>query len=109
MTAFDFYDDRALLERLSTGLKRRSQEVIFLVGAPLSAPISTGSIGVPDAEGMIDLIRAEFDSEPLEKDALDRQLTDSGTRRYQAAFSFLQGRRGQQTVNEVVCKAVLAT
>jgi tetratricopeptide (TPR) repeat protein len=108
MTVFDFYDDRALLERLSTGLKRRNQEVIFLVGAPLSAPISPGSRGVPDAEGMIDLIRAEFGGEPLERDALERQLTDSGARRYQAAFSFLQGRRGQQTINEVVCRAVLA-
>jgi len=40
---FDFYDEDALLERLSNGLKRRGQEVVFLVGAPLSAPIKPGA------------------------------------------------------------------
>jgi hypothetical protein len=85
--SFDFYDEQALLERLSTGLKKRTQEVIFLVGAPLSAPDGLGAPGVPRVDGMIDLIRQEFDGEPAEQDALERELVSSGARRYQAAFS----------------------
>jgi hypothetical protein len=57
---------------------------------------------------MIDLIRSEFSVNPDEGTALERELSRSGQRKYQAAFSFLQGRRGQQTANEIVCKAVLA-
>jgi tetratricopeptide (TPR) repeat protein len=105
--SFDFYDEQALLERLSTSLRKRTREVVFLVGAPLSAPLNIGQAGVPDSEGMIDLIRREFDGETTEREALETQIGSSQGRRYQAAFSFLQGRRGQQTVNEIVCKAVL--
>ncbi len=102
----DFHNQQALLDRLSTGLRKRKQEAVFLVGAPLSAP-RNGAPGVPDVTGIIDLIRQEFE-EPPEKSELEKALTASGARRYQAAFSFLQGRRGQQTVNEIVCKAVFA-
>ena len=104
----EFHDESALLDRLSTGLTRRPQEVIFLVGAPLSSPLSTGLPGVPDVNGMIDLIRSEFSVDPAERAALEQELSRSGKRIYQAAFSFLQGRRGQQTANEVVSRAVLA-
>jgi SIR2-like protein len=105
----EFHDESALLDRLSTGLSRRPQEVIFLVGAPLSSPMSPGLPGVPGVDGMIDLIRNEFSADAAERTALDRDLSHSGQRKYQAAFSFLQGRRGQQTANEIVCRAVLAT
>jgi tetratricopeptide (TPR) repeat protein len=104
----EFHDESALLDRLSTGLRRRQQEVIFLVGAPLSSPMSPGLPGVPGVDGMIDLIRGEFGIDPAERMALERELSRSGQRIYQAAFSFLQGRRGQQTANEIVCRAVLA-
>ena len=105
---FEFHDEAALLDRLSTGLKRRSQEVIFLVGAPLSAPLKPGNPGVPDVNGMIELIRQEFGSAPSEKLVLEAQLATSGKRIYHVAFSFLQGRRGQQTANEIVSRAVLS-
>jgi tetratricopeptide (TPR) repeat protein len=103
-----FHDESALLDRLSNGLTRRPQEVVFLVGAPLSSPMSLGSPGVPGVEGMIDLIRSEFCANPDEATALERELGRSDQRKYQAAFSFLQGRRGQQTANEIVCRAVIA-
>lgn len=104
----EFHDETALLDRLSTGLNKRPQEVIFLVGAPLSAPLSPDSLGVPGVSGMIDLIRKEFSSDSAELQAFEKELRTSGERIYQAAFSFLQGRRGQQTANEIVCRSVLA-
>ena len=73
-----FHDEAALLDRLSTGLSRRPQEVIFLVGAPLSSPMLSGLPGVPDVGGMIDLIRSEFDSDPAERLALEQELSRSG-------------------------------
>jgi hypothetical protein len=106
--SFSFYDDEALLHRLTTGLKKRPQEIIFLVGAPLSAPLTISSPGVPDATGIIDLIRKEFEGEVSEKTALEKELSKAGKTIYQTAFSFLQGRRGQQTANEIVVKAVLS-
>src|SRR3954464_2152130 len=107
--SLEFHDAAALLDRLSTGLSKRPQEVVFLVGAPLSSPVSPGAPGVPDVNGMIHLIRTEFDPGSAERAALEDELQAAGKRLYQAAFSFLQGRRGQQTANEIVCKAVLAS
>lgn len=106
--AFHYYDRTALIERLSTGLKRHRQEVVFLVGAPLSAPLQPGGPGVPGVEGIIDLIRDEFAGEPAQLSVLDEELKDAGAKRYQIAFVFLQGRRGQQAANEIVRTAVRA-
>src|SRR5271163_2805999 len=97
----EFHDESALLDRLSTALIRRPQEVIFLVGAPLSSPTGPGTPGVPGVAGVIELIRNEFGMDPDERAALMRELNRSGQKMYQAAFSFLQGRRGQQTANEI--------
>jgi hypothetical protein len=71
---FHFYDEAALLERLSKGLKKRSREVIFLVGTPLSAPIKPGDPGVPDVDGVIDLIREEFGDDTAQLSAFDSAL-----------------------------------
>jgi hypothetical protein len=96
---FDFYDESALLERLSKALRRRNQEVIFLVGAPMSAPPGPGSPGVPGVEGVIELIRSEFADDEQQLAALDQDLRRAEGRRYQTAFQFLQGRRGKSRDN----------
>jgi hypothetical protein len=89
--ALHFYDEDALLERLSKGLKKHSQEVIFLVGAPLSSPVTPRGPGVPGVEGVINLIRSEFHDDSAQSSALDQALERAGVRQYQAAFQFLQG------------------
>ena len=61
-----FYDEAALVERLSNGIRKRCQEVIFLLGAPMSAPMATGLPGVPAVQGIVDLITAEFRDEPAQ-------------------------------------------
>jgi tetratricopeptide (TPR) repeat protein len=104
----NYYDQEALLQRLSIGLRKRFQEVVFLVGAPLSAPSSAKSPGVPSVGGIIDLIRREFEGNTRELELFEREVTSSGLRKYQAAFMFLQGRRGQATANEIIRNAVLA-
>jgi hypothetical protein len=103
-----FYDEQALLDRLSKGIKKRSQEVVFLVGSPLSSPIPPAVLGVPGVDGVIDLIRREFDDDREELSALETALQSAGPSRYQEAFHFLQGRRGQQTANEIIRGAVCA-
>jgi hypothetical protein len=103
---YDFYDENALVERLSRALKKRHQETVFLVGAPLSAPVSPGLPGVPGVDGVINLIRSEFEDDACQLAALGEALKAAGDKRYQAAFQFLQGRRGQQTANEIVRTAV---
>jgi hypothetical protein len=97
-----FHDEGALLDRLSKGLKRRSQEVVFLVGAPLCQP------GVPGVEGVIDLIRNEFADDDQGVSAFNSRIEQARGNRYQEAFVFLQGRRGPQTANEIIRKAVFA-
>ncbi len=104
---FEFYDAAALLERLTGGLRGRSQEVVFLVGSPISAPLITGGTGVPDVNGVVQLIRDEFHDQPEQLSAFDRIVSEPHRHPYQAAFTFLLGRRGQRTVNEVVRKAVI--
>ena len=95
-----------LVERLSTSLCRRVQEVIFLVGSPLSKPIQRDSPGVPDVEGIIELIRQEFAGSPTQSNELERIILESGEKRYHSAFLFLQGHCGQQAANEIVRTAV---
>jgi hypothetical protein len=101
-----FHDKPALLDRLTNGLRRRSQEVVFLVGSPLSSPTDTGQPGVPGTDGVIELIRREFHNAPAQFAALEKQLGTAGQHKYQAAFRFLQGSRGQQAANDIVRTAV---
>jgi hypothetical protein len=106
---FDFYDEDALIERLSNGLRARTQEVVFLIGAPVSAPLEPGAPGVPPVNGVIELIRSEFIADPVQLQVFDQSLAADPLHRYQSAFKFLQGRRGPQAANEIVRRAVLAS
>ena len=107
LEAYYFHDEEALVERLSRGLQRRAQQVVFLVGSPLSMPFAKGMPGVPGVDGGIELIRKEFNDDASQMVTFNEALDKAGTNKYQAAFVFLQGRRGQQTANEIVRAAVL--
>ena len=54
------YDEAALLERLTIGIQKSGQGAIFLVGSALTAPDRKNAPGVPNVQGLIDLIRQEF-------------------------------------------------
>jgi len=92
-----FHDDTALLERLSRGLIKRRQEVVFLLGSALSMPMSAEAPGVPGVDGVIKLIQREFDEDDVQLEKFQHALA-SGVDRYQAAFVFLQGRCGHTAV-----------
>jgi hypothetical protein len=103
-TAADIpYDEAALFERLTTGVQRSNQPVIFLVGSGLIAPIKEGGAGVPGVRGVIELIKGEFDAP--QQIELEKQICENANP-YQAAFSFLLGRRGQQAANQIIRQAV---
>lgn len=109
--ALKYLDESVLIERLTNGLSGRNQEVVFLVGSPLSAPYPNSdpnAHGVPDVEGMIGLIRHVFKDDASQMGALVSQLNRSKERRYQAAFQFLLERRGPQAANDIIRSAVLA-
>jgi hypothetical protein len=55
-----FFDESALLDRLTSGTECSGRKVVFLVGAPLTAPIDVGAPGVSDVHTVIDLIKGEF-------------------------------------------------
>ena len=80
---------------------------MFLVGAPLSCSPDPNVLGVPDVDGVISLVKAEFTDFPEQLAELETKLIASPANRYQEAFWFLQGRRGQKAANEIVRKAVL--
>jgi tetratricopeptide (TPR) repeat protein len=69
----------------------------------LTAPISGEGAGVPGVRGVIELIKAEFDHP--QQIELEKQICTSANP-YQAAFSFLLGRRGQQAANHIIRQAV---
>ncbi|WP_081279286.1 SIR2 family protein [Rhizobium phaseoli] len=100
-----FFDASALIDRLTHGLKNSNKEVVFVVGAPLTAPHGSQS-GVDDVKAVIQLIRDEFSGEDDNLYKLDLAV-NTAENPYQAAFRFLQGRRGQDRANAVVRKAVL--
>jgi hypothetical protein len=102
-----FFNQTDLIHRLSFALRKRSQEVVFFLGAALSAPVSADGPGVLGADQLIDLIRTEFADDDAQLEEFDREVEVAGARRYQQAFLFLQGRLGQPTANEIVRAAVL--
>ncbi|MDB5596382.1 MAG: hypothetical protein JWM36_3343 [Hyphomicrobiales bacterium] len=97
------YQKEVLLERLTDGVRRSNGAVTFLVGSGLSAPYQSDSPGVPLSSGIIDLIKQEF--EPTQKEQLDAELA-AAENKYQAAFRFLQGRRGPEIASAIIKKAV---
>jgi hypothetical protein len=99
----EVHSPETLLDRLTNGVKRTSQPVTFLVGSAFSAPFPAGSPGVPTAEGIIELIKQDFDGAQLAD--LDSALEES-VNPYQTAFSFLQGHRGQSVANDIIKRAV---
>ena len=100
----DYYDDAALLDRLTIGVRRSGKEVVFLVGSAISAAPEMEGIGVPGVDGVIELIRQEFD-DPFQLAELEKVL-GSAPNKYQAAFAFLLGRRGQTAANEIIKRSV---
>jgi tetratricopeptide (TPR) repeat protein len=97
------YDETALLERLTTGIKKSGESAVFLVGSALTAPLKDCAVGVPNVAGVIELIKNEFS--PDQMVAFEKEV-NSDPQPYQSAFSFLIGRRGQTAANNVVKRAV---
>lgn len=98
-----FFSEDELLDRLTDGVRKTQRPVVFLVGSPISAPPASGEAGVPNVSGVIDLIRAEFTGVSLAE--LEAKLGDAENP-YQAAFSHVLARRGQNVVNDLVKQAV---
>lgn len=91
----DFGDQEDLLERLTV----RPDNLVYLVGSPISSP------GVPSVQAMIELVRAELSESARQR--LDARLKANPRNEYQTAFLFLQQNRGQNAVNRIVQQAVL--
>jgi tetratricopeptide (TPR) repeat protein len=108
MHGFDLFTQSDLLPRLTSALRKRNREVIFLVGSPLSAPVAPNTLGVPNVDGMLQIIRNEFADDPDQQAELDDLIHSFEQRRYQEAFRFLQSRRGASVANELVRTAVLS-
>ena len=100
----DAYDEAALFERLTAGVQRADRPVVFLVGSAITAPYNGNVHGVPGVDGIIELTRNEFD-DPAQRSEFEKAISSSDSR-YQAAFLFLLGRRGQQAANEIIKRAV---
>lgn len=103
--ATTFHDADALLDRLTDGISDQKKEVVFVVGAPLTAPTSEDDIGVSDVNAIISLIENVFISSPSQSKKLQDNLQQA-INPYQKAFEFLSGRRGQDMANKIVKKAV---
>ena len=100
-----YYNSADLVDRLCYAANRKDRPVTFLVGSPLSCPDYPGTHGVPGVNGMIDLIRDEFADTDAHSE-IDQHLSNNPAHRYQMAFEFLHGRRGQDVVNRIVRTAV---
>lgn len=99
-----FYESDALLYRLHEGLENSEKSVVFVVGAPLTAP-REDQIGVADVSAVVELIRSSFAGKRGQLEKLDGRLA-SASNRYQEAFDFLSPRGGRDASNRVVKKAV---
>lgn len=100
-----YFDEDALLDRLTDGLKASEKQVVFIVGAPLTASADDDYPGVLDVEGITNLVRQHFEGTSQQK-KLDAHLRESSNK-YQDAFDFLKGRRGPDIAERIVQRAVL--
>jgi hypothetical protein len=78
---FDFYNEAALVARLTRAIEKRHQEVVFLVGSPLSAANTNGGRGVPTVDGIVEMIRREFEDDASELRSFDEDIAKAGERR----------------------------
>lgn len=101
-----YFDEEALIDRLSDGLVECPKEVVFVVGAPLNSPEDETTPGVSSVSQIVDDIRERFSEGSSARNQLEIQINDSANK-YQAAFQFLLGRRGQNACNAVIQTAVL--
>ena len=99
-----FYEQDALLYRLREGLENSGKSVVFVVGAPITAPHEE-TPGVSDVAAVVELIRARFQGQSTHLNKLDAKLA-SAANRYQEAFDFLSPRLGQDAANDIVKQAV---
>lgn len=99
------YDKEALLDRLSDGVIGSGKKVIFVTGSPMTAPHGDSRYGIANVQSVVELIRDQFLARPARLEALDRELSTSKNR-YQSAFKFLTGGRGQDAANKIVKQAV---
>jgi tetratricopeptide (TPR) repeat protein len=99
------YSADDFVERLCACANTQDRPVIFLVGSALSAPDTAAATGIPTADGIVERIRDAFDEESARRE-LDSHLGENATSRYQNAFEFLIGRRGQDAANQIVRRAV---
>ena len=100
-----YYNSADLVDLLCSAADTKDRDITFLVGSPLTLPDHVGGCGVPGVAGMVDLIRREFEGSGSETE-FDQSLKGAMENRYQRAFEFLHGRRGQDTVNGIVRTAV---
>jgi len=100
-----FFDEEALLDRLTSGVMESGRDVVFVTGAPLTGPTLVGGPGVANVAGVTELIRDHFASTPARLEQLDAQLASSPNP-YQTAFTFLTSRRGQDAANRIIRQAV---
>jgi tetratricopeptide (TPR) repeat protein len=101
----EMYDSRAFVERVIFSLESPIP-VTWIVGSALTYDSATNK-GVPGVNGVVELIRQEFVSNPDTSRLLEAALLDGSDNAYQAAFRFLTGYKGQKQANEIVRKAVL--
>ena len=101
----NYHDSAALVDRLCNAAYRKDRAVTFLVGSALSLPDHVGGHGVPGVSGIVDLIRGEFKGSDAEAE-FEQSLKEELANRYQRAFEFLHGRRGQDVANRIVRTAV---
>ena len=100
-----YYKSADLVDRLCSAADKKDGAVTFLLGSPLTRPDHVGGRGVPGVSGIVDLIRHEFEGSDAETE-FDQSLNVESANRYQKAFEFLHGRRGQDVANKIVRTAV---
>ncbi|TAK27775.1 MAG: hypothetical protein EPO40_16150 [Myxococcaceae bacterium] len=99
----DFGTSDLLLDRLAS----QPDQLAFLVGSAINAPLAHGGPGVPGVTEIVQLVREAVADRPGSQRLFDEAMERDPSRPYQAAFNFLQKVRGQPAVNSCVRRAVV--
>src|SRR6185436_20239082 len=77
-----------------------------LAGSGLTLPRHPGARGVPEVNGIIDLIRQEYEGRPAQLERFEQAIT-AAKNPYQTAFQRLIMTRSQDASNRIIRRAVL--
>lgn len=97
----------ASTQALLSAVTRSKKPLTILLGSPTSAPDGPNALGVSSVTEIVGMIEDTVKKEDLFEQFCDIVTSTNSNERYQDGFDFIKNYISQDTVNDIIKKAVL--